>query len=456
MQWRRSIGWTLAVLGTLLLAGAAGGYLFLRSRTFQEYALRKIVDETTEATGARAEIRALDFQLSTLTAHLYNITLHGKERTGQPPLLQIDKLTVGVTIQSWARRKVTLSELLVEHPVAHLVIDRKGNSNVPQAPLSHSNSHTSVFDLAIGHVQLTNGEIDYNDKKTPLDADLHNLGTEIRFDPLAARYSGKISYDNGHLRYARYSPLPHSLKARFNATPSALSLESVELKVGSSAISFRAALTDYNNPVVEGNYDIRIHAPDFAAMSPTVTPTGDVLLTGTLHYRGASDQPLLRALSIDGRIASESLAAAASGARLDLRRLRGEYQLTNGTLRAHNIDAELLGGQVNVDAEMEHLDRTPVSRVRTLLRGISMQSAQQAIRTSELKGIELSGRLIPSLSAKPRFESLRPRWRCKEKSANTRICKLRPMPAIYISWWLWPLLSIPANPPPLRFRVQRN
>jgi len=393
MQWRRSIGWTLAVLGTLLLAGAAGGYLFLRSRTFQEYALRKIVDETTEATGARAEIRALDFQLSTLTAHLYNITLHGKERTGQPPLLQIDKLTVGVTIQSWARRKVTLSELLVEHPVAHLVIDRKGNSNVPQAPLSHSNSHTSVFDLAIGHVQLTNGEIDYNDKKTPLDADLHNLGTEIRFDPLAARYSGKISYDNGHLRYAKYSPLPHSLKARFNATPSALSLESVELKVGSSAISFRAALTDYNNPVVEGNYDIRIHAPDFAAMSPTVTPTGDVLLTGTLHYRGASDQPLLRALSIDGRIASESLAAAASGARLDLRRLRGEYQLTNGTLRAHNIDAELLGGQVNVDAEMEHLDRTPVSRVRTLLRGISMQSAQQAIRTSELKGIELSGRL---------------------------------------------------------------
>src|ERR1700687_2979724 len=28
MQWRRSIGWTLAVLGTLLLAGAAGGYFF--------------------------------------------------------------------------------------------------------------------------------------------------------------------------------------------------------------------------------------------------------------------------------------------------------------------------------------------------------------------------------------------------------------------------------------------
>ena len=226
MQWRRSVGWSLALLGVLLLAVAVGGYLFLRSRSFQEYALRTIVDDINEATGGRAEIRALDFQLSTLTAHLYNITLHGKERPNEVPLLQVDKLTVGLTIQSWLRRKVMLRELLVEHPVAHLVIDREGNSNVPPAQPSQSNNHTNVFDLAIGHVQLAHGEIDYNDKKTPLDADLHNLNTEIRFEPLAVGYRGTISYDDGHLRYARYSPLPHSLNARFKATPSGLLLES--------------------------------------------------------------------------------------------------------------------------------------------------------------------------------------------------------------------------------------
>jgi translocation and assembly module TamB len=399
MRWRRSIGWSLMGLAVLLLAVATGGYLFVKSRSFQEYALRQIVKDMNEATGGRAEIRALDFQLSTLTAHLYNITLHGKERPNQPPLLQVDKLTVGLTIQSWLRRKVTLRELLVEHPVAHVMIDREGKSNVPPAPPSQSKSHTSVFDLAIGHVQLAHGEIDYNDKKTTLDADLRNLNTEIRFDPLAASYRGTISYENGHLRYAGYSPLPHSLNARFNATPSGLSLEAAELKVASSAISLHGALSSYNNPVIEGNYDIRIHAPDFAAMLPTVAPTGDVLLTGTLHYRGASGEPLLRAVSIDGRIASEALAAASSGARLDLRRLRGEYQLRNGMFRARNIGAETLGGQVSVDAEVEHLDRTPVARVQTLLRAISMQSAQGAIRTPELKGITLSGRLDGTLVA---------------------------------------------------------
>ena len=101
MPWRRTIGWTFAVLAVLVFAGAVGGYLVLKSRSFQEYALRTIVQDTNDATGGRAEIRKLDFELSTLTAHLYNITLHGSEHPDQPPLLQVDKLTVGLKIQSW-------------------------------------------------------------------------------------------------------------------------------------------------------------------------------------------------------------------------------------------------------------------------------------------------------------------------------------------------------------------
>ena len=77
MPWRRTISWTFAVLAVLVFAGAVSGYLFLKSHSFQEYALRTIVQETNDATGGRAEIRTLDFELSTLTAHLYNITLHG-------------------------------------------------------------------------------------------------------------------------------------------------------------------------------------------------------------------------------------------------------------------------------------------------------------------------------------------------------------------------------------------
>ena len=393
MPWRRTIRWTFVVLGVLVFAAAVGGYLFLKSRSFQEYALRTIVKETNDATSGRAEIRNLDFELSTLTAHLYNITLHGSERPDQLPLLQLDKLTVGLKIQSLLHRKITLKELLVDHPVVHLGVDREGKSNIPQSPPSKNSSRTSVFDLAVGHVNLTDGEIDYNDKKTSLVADLYDLGTEIRFDPLARRYSGRISYDNGHLRYAGYSTLPHSLIAKFSATPADLSLESAELKVGSSAISLRGDMTDYTNPTVEGDYDIRIHTQDFAAMSRALTPAGDVSLSGKIRYHGTSDQPLLRSVSIDGHIASEALEAASSEGRLELRRLQGRYELANGTLQAHNIGAELLGGQINADVNIQHMDSAAVSRIRASLKGISLQAAEQAIRRRELKPLALLGRL---------------------------------------------------------------
>jgi len=393
MAWRRAIGWTFAALGILVFAGAVGGYLFLKSRSFQEYALRTIVQETNDATGGRVEIRTLDFELSTLTAHLYNITLHGSELPDQAPLLQVDKLTVGLKIQSLVRRQITLNELLVDHPVVHLGVDREGKSNIPQSPPSKNSSHASVFDLAVGHVNLTDGEINYNDKKTPLVADLYDLGTEIRFDPLARRYSGRISYDNGHLRYAGYSPLPHSLTAKFSATPADLSLESAELKVGSSAISLRAGMKDYSNPTLEGNYDIRIHTQDFGAMSRALTPSGDVLLSGRIRYHGTSDQSLLRSVSIDGDIASEALVARSSEGRLELRRLEGRYQLANGTLQAHNIGAELLGGQINADVNIQHVDTAAVFRIRTSLKGISLQAAEQAIRKAELKPVALLGKL---------------------------------------------------------------
>ncbi len=195
MRWEKIIGWTVAILGILIVFGVVGGFFFLRTGSFQRMAIRTIVQDVNEATGGRAEIGSLDFQLSALTAHLCNITVHGTEAAGEPPLLQVDELTVGLKIQSVLQRKVTLSELAVEHPVARVRVDRNGKSNLPQAPRKQSGSSTSVFDLAVGHVGLSNGQVHYNDRSIPVDADLYGLKTEIRFEPIGTVYRGTISYD---------------------------------------------------------------------------------------------------------------------------------------------------------------------------------------------------------------------------------------------------------------------
>ena len=399
MRSRKIIGWTLAVLGILIVAGLIGGVLFLKTASFQRLAIRTIVADVNQSTGGRVDIHNFDFQLSTLTAQLYDVTIHGGEAPGQPSLLHIDKLTVGLKILSVLRRKVSVSELLIEHPVVYVQIDRTGKSNLPQSPQEQSSSNTSVFDLAAGHVLLARGEINYNDATVPVEADLYGLKTEIHFEPLKTRYRGSISYDSGRLRYATEPSFPHSLDARFSASPTRFSLESALLKVGLSSVSLHADISNYDHPTMDGHYDLRIHTQDLSTILQPVASAGDVSLSGSMHYQGSDGEPLLRLISIDGQIASDSLTAASSKGRLDLRRLRGHYQLLNGTLKAHDVDFEALGGGVSADVEVRHLDTTVDARIQTTLRAISLEAAQQVLRTAEVKRVTVVGRVDGTVDA---------------------------------------------------------
>ena len=391
MTWKRRIGWAAVVLAIFIVVVAVGGYLYLKSASFQRLALRKINEAADSATGGKTTVGRLDLSLSTLTANLYDITMHGTEAADQAPLLHADRLTVRIKIQSLLHPKVSLRELLIEHPVVRVQVSRQGASNLPSPPPSKSNSHTDIFDLAVGHVQLTNGEVSYNDRKTPLYADLYDLTTNIHFTDLPKSYDGSLFYRNGQVNYDNGSALPHDLDLRFKATPEKLNVSSAVLKVGASDISLQAEVVNYANPIADGNYQIRIHTQDFAQFSPSARPEGDVSLTGKLHYQGIANQPLLRSVSVDGRIASEALAAAASGRKVELKKLQGEYRLAGGNLSVSNVSLESLGGRLVANAEMNHLDTTPESRVRASLQNISLRALQTLSGSRGASAAALSG-----------------------------------------------------------------
>ena len=399
MKWKRKVGWAFAGSMTLLVVLAIAGYFYLKSSAFQKYTLGKIVAEANDATGGKTEIGKLEFDLSTLTARLYNITLRGTESPDQQPLLHADSLTVRLRILSALHQQVGLRELLINHPVVYLRVNREGSNNIPPAPPSKGGSNTSVFDLAVEHTQITNGEINYNDHKTPLDANLYDLGTNIRFDSLAKRYEGNLSYDRGSVRYAQYAPLVHNLKLKFNASAAQFVLEAATLQLGSSEVTLHAQVSDYAHPVADGDYEVLVHAQDFAAMSLGVEPAGDVSLTGKLHYQAVGNQPTLRNLAVNGLVASELLTATASGSHVELRKLQGTYQLAGGNLQVSDLTVDALGGRVAANAEMKHLDGTPEGRVQASLRNISLRALQQMAGQKQMQGVSLAGTVHGNIAA---------------------------------------------------------
>jgi translocation and assembly module TamB len=398
MSRKKVTTWIVAILGLIVLI-LVGAYAVLRSQGFERYVISKLVQSTNEATGGHTEIRKFSFEPSTLTANLYGVTVRGKEASTDAPLLHADRLMVRMRLQTLLHGKLTFQELLVDHPVVHLRVNAQGQSNLPQPPPSTSKSQTNVFDLAVAHALLSNGEIYADDQAVPLNADLYNLKADFHFDPASTRYLGSIAYDRGQVAYLEHPPLSHSFNASLGIAPDRFVIDSAVLKVGGSRASIRVQVADFAHLRADGQYEILLHGNDLNGISPQVTPAGDVSLKGTLRYQAADNQPLLKTLLLNGDISSEAFTASSPDGRFELRRLSGTYALSNGIFQTRDLKAETLGGNLSADIHVEHLDTQPVSRIHAAMHNLSLQAAQHSLRNQQANQVAVLSRADGTLDA---------------------------------------------------------
>ncbi len=391
MNWKRILGWTGAILFLLIVVLFVGGYAVLRSQRFHQYVLSKVTEELSQSTGGTVTIENYDFYPTKLATDVYGIVVHGTEPSSQAPLVAIDRLSLRLKILSVVRHQVNLNELIIVHPVVHLLAGPEGTLNIPSPKAAKdTSSETNIFDLAVGHVGIENGEIFYNDVKIPLQARVDDLTSDIKFGALSKGYQGSLAYKTGYLKYGAYEPLPHALNARFLLTPSQASLSSLELKVGNSQASVTANLTNYDHPRIDGSYRLLLHPEDFAGMIQNASASGDVALAGAIHYQ-SSEQPFLKSIVLGGNLESKELRLSTTQGQVALSSIRGRYRLADGNLALQPLSANLLDGRFVADLNMQHLESTPAVRIRAQLEQISLQSVKQALRTDSLHKLPVTG-----------------------------------------------------------------
>lgn len=392
MNWKKILARGIGGLALLLVAAVIVALVILRSQGFHRYVLAKIVQVASESTGGKVDVHDFSFRWSGLRADLDGIIIHGTESADQKPLLQVDKLTVGLKVLSVLHQQVNLNELLIEHPVVNLIVSKDGSNNIPQpnAPQQKS-SQTNVFDMAVAHVLLSNGEVYYNDKKIPINADVRDLRAETFFAALASRYAGSISYSDGRVQYADAKSFPHSLDLKFSATPSALSFSPIVLTIGSSTVSLQANVTNYSDPRVTGTYNISIHTQDAAGMLPGVSPAGEVNLSGAIQYHSLPNQPFLRDVTLNGVVSSNGLRLNSAQGDVHIKKLDGGYRLTDGNFAASNVVAEIMDDKLLTNASIQHLDATPSSKLHFSIEHISIAALKQSLKAPSTKQLPLSG-----------------------------------------------------------------
>jgi translocation and assembly module TamB len=400
MAWQQKLRRIAIVLQVSTVVLTVAGYLVFRSPRFQEYLLSQIEKKVSEATGAEVQVQKFVLHFSRLTADAYGITVRGNQAASARPLVQADQLTIRLKIASLLRKKVDLREIVLRHPVVNLLVSKDGTSNLPTTSKSNSNTSTNLFDLGIQHLLLEHGEIYYNDVKTPLDAELHDLEVEIKAQLIGKGYDGSLSYRNGRVLYGDRKPLPHDLSASFNATPSEFKLKPLVLTLGSSRIELEGQVGNYSQPAASGSYRLVIHPQDArTALRNASIPTGEVTLTGSVRYQQQDNVPLVRALALDGVLNGRELAVSTADLNAVVRNIRGEFKLFDGNLDVHGLQADLLGGHLTATAAIQHLDTNSAAKLHASVQAISLSAANAALRTARLSPMPVEGQISGTADA---------------------------------------------------------
>jgi translocation and assembly module TamB len=402
VNWKRLILWIVLAVVVLLAAVITTGVLLLKyNHGFRGYLLAKVERSVYDSTGAQLQVRDFNVSLSTLSMDIYGLVVHGTEPEGEPPLFTADHLNADINVDSVFGKKWHFQNITLDHPVAHLAVNKAGENNLPKSKKPSSNSSTNLFDLGIRRLLLDHGAVYYNDRKTPLNADLHDLELTAGYDPMQRRYMGHMSYDDGHVQYGSYVPLPHNLDAAFNLTPDRFTLDRLALSIGESRAMLNGTVEDYsNNAKVQANYDASLVTSEFAKVlnNPSL-PAGTVRLTGFLKYQQQPNRPFLETASIYGMVSSPELYVKTPSLHTSVRDLSAKYKLENGNADVQNLHAQVLDGRLDGKLTVRDLTGAGQGRLQASLKSVSLDLLQKAAKTNSLREAHLVGNVSADAQA---------------------------------------------------------
>ncbi|HXA85554.1 MAG TPA: translocation/assembly module TamB domain-containing protein [Candidatus Dormibacteraeota bacterium] len=402
-KWKKIVLWGLAVVVVLLLGTVVTLVLLLdHNEGFRRSILAKVENSIRESTGARLEVRDFNLRLSNLSMDLYNIVVHGREADLSQPLLAVDHLQVGLTIDSLLNRKWHVRDIIVDHPVVRMAVNKAGENNLPKPEKKSTSSNTNVFDLAIRELRLNNGEIYYNDQKTPLEADLHNFAVNANYDSTQKKYSGDLGYSAGKIVYGKYAPVEHNLQAKFGVTPQQFTLDKLDLATGGSHVALSATVNDYSSPSMEatGGYEATLVTNDFKRIlkDPSL-PGGTVKLTGQMKYQADPNRPMLETVFVAGNVSSAGLDVKTPSLQTEVRDLYAHYQLSGGNAEVKDIRAQIMGGTLNGKLTIRDVAGASIAQLQASLKGLSLDQAQAATHNASMRQAHLSGRVDADANA---------------------------------------------------------
>ncbi|HEY2823697.1 MAG TPA: translocation/assembly module TamB domain-containing protein [Candidatus Acidoferrum sp.] len=355
--------------------------------------IQKIIAKVEGVTGTHVQVKAFELGLSSLTADLRGVTVHGNESSHATPLFQAEHIHIVLRLLPLLRRRAEIDQVVVERPELFVESDSNGRTNLPAAPAAQSGSG---FHVAVHYAQIRNGAVIFNDFQIPLAADIYGLQGKLLRPVLSGGYQAELQYGRGQVRAKDFNPIEHSLLLRVTLGQTQSRVEELKIVLPHSQLSAEGTIDNYRHPQFNGTFRATVSGSDAAFVLRNASiPSGDVSLQGSLRYApSSSDAILLNAAEVKGTFTSSAITVREGGTVLPFRSVRGSYSLKGGLLRLTAVRGDVLGGTASSDGAAIDLARNSGS-VGAELTNVSLLEAGQAWN---------NGKSLPRIASKGRLQ----------------------------------------------------
>jgi translocation and assembly module TamB len=350
---------TALAMAILLVAGSIASVLIFRSGWFHERLRERIISEIEKSTGGRVEMGDFSFNWEHLTATIAPLILHGTEPAGDPPLLTVKSVTLGLRVISMLERKVDLASLYVEQPVVQVVFYPNGRTNLPSPRVRNPRSWAEdVINFGVGRYEIADGVLDYSDRVIPLNFHGEDLSLKMTRGPLAGPgkggYRGELAFRRSRVMTASVGPLDLDVAGAFSFDQSGIDISRLRVSTKDSRVDLSGVLTNVQSPRgtlnVKSSISIREAAAIFQAPGGSLVGAGKAAVEGQLAigFTAPSD------FTFAGRVNAQGLTYTVRGVRVEDATIRATVSATADRLTLNHVTMTAMGATVTGAAELLH------------------------------------------------------------------------------------------------------
>jgi translocation and assembly module TamB len=343
----------LAALAMIFVIAITAAFVVVQSGWFHEYVRGRIVAEIERATGGRVELGRFSFRGATLTAQVSPLVLHGKEAPGEPPLLSVESVALRVHVISVLEHKVDLAALRLQKPQVRIVTYPDGSTNLP-SPHEHADQRNwaeQLVDLAIRQYEISDGVVEYDDRKIPLNLRGEGLEVRMNYDEQAPSYRVELNSSRVRILSAELAPMEVGVAAGLAVERTRIAFSQLRLSTKESRADLTGEIRNLQEP--RGSFDVKANAAVrelVQTFSIPLEPTGSAALDGRLTVALGDTFTF----GVNGRINARGIGYVKDRVKVEKADVRGDVHLGSDEVALTSIEASALGAHFAGSASLRH------------------------------------------------------------------------------------------------------